>query len=59
MLGQSVTNCILAVHKIRRHSADERLGGWYPNGGRNISENESLRPSIFGWERGGMEILCA
>lgn len=57
MSGQNITNCILAVHKVRRHGADDKVGGRYPNGDEPNGENETRCPSIFVWVRRGMKIL--
>lgn len=55
--GQNITNCILAAHKVRRHGADDKVGGCYPDGDENNEVNDSLCPSIFMWVRRGMKIL--
>lgn len=57
--GQNITNCKLAVHKVRRHGADYEVGGCYPDGDKHNGENESLCPSIFAWVRRGMKYLLA
>lgn len=55
--GQNIINGILAAPKVRRHSAGDKVGGCYPDGGENNEENESLCPSIFTWVRREMKIL--
>lgn len=54
---QNITNCIPAEHKVRRHGADDRVGGRYPDGEQHNGESESRRPSILAWARRSMENL--
>lgn len=56
---QNITNCILTVHKMRKHGADDKVGGCFPSGDQDNGENESLYPSIFMWVRSGINILFA
>lgn len=42
---------------MRRHGADDKVGGCYPDGNKHNGENESLCPPIFAWVRRGMNYL--
>lgn len=60
-LGKNITNCILTVHKVRRHGTDDKVGGCDPDGNKHNGENDSLGLAVFAWGEwgGGKKFLFA